>query len=358
MAAIPDSVTDPVAAAIFAAWKRRGDAQPPRTYIGASVIGKECARALWLDFRWCGSPDFSGRMYRLFDRGQREEAAFVADLQSIGMTVYEVDPSTGQQFSFSDLGGHLGGHCDGIATGVPQAPKAPHILEFKTHSSKSFAALKKDGVAKAKPEHMAQMQLYCHWTIQQWGDNGCDRALYVAVNKDTDDIYTERIKYDKEMAEALIAKAKAIITAGDVPPEKIGGPDWYACKWCHHYETCHGTNVPAPNCRNCAYASAKLDGNKRWGCDKHGVDLTAQQQAQGCDSHRFIPPLLVNFATPHDFKNGKVIYMMKDGSGTFSNGDLTSAEIAALHDKASLPNLLNDTYITGLRDHFGAEVVG
>jgi CRISPR/Cas system-associated exonuclease Cas4 (RecB family) len=358
MAAIPPEVTDPVASAIFAAWKRRGDAQTPRTYIGASVIGKPCARALWLDFRWCGRPEFSGRMYRLFDRGQREEAAFVADLQAIGMTVYEVDPATGQQFSFSDLGGHLGGHCDGIATGLPQAPKSPAILEFKTHSSKSFAALKKDGVQKAKPEHWAQCQLYQHWTIEQWGEHGCRQALYVAVNKDTDDIYTERIKYDKDAAEALIAKAKAIITSGDTPPEKIGGPDWYECKWCHYYELCHGTKVPAPNCRNCAYASAKLDGNKRWTCDKHGCDLGAEQQAKGCHEHRFIPALLGNFATPHDFKDGKVIYMMKDGSGQFSNGDLGSDEIAALQDKASLPNLLADPSIKALREQFGGRIVG
>ena len=64
----------------------------------------------------------------------------------------------------------------------------------------------RNGVEKSKPEHWAQMQLYMHWS-------GMERAYYLAVNKDTDDLYGERVHYDKEAATRLVAKAQAVVTA-------------------------------------------------------------------------------------------------------------------------------------------------
>ena len=36
-------------------------------HLGASIIGKDCERALWYDFRWVTRWAFTGRMLRLFD---------------------------------------------------------------------------------------------------------------------------------------------------------------------------------------------------------------------------------------------------------------------------------------------------
>ena len=41
----------------------------PRKYLGASAIGKSCARALWMDFRMVKSQDFTGPQLRLFNTG-------------------------------------------------------------------------------------------------------------------------------------------------------------------------------------------------------------------------------------------------------------------------------------------------
>ncbi len=60
------------------------------------------------------------------------------------------------------------------------------MLEFKTHSAKSFADLAAKGVEASKPQHVAQMQIYMHLT-------GITRALYVAVCKDTDALHIERV---------------------------------------------------------------------------------------------------------------------------------------------------------------------
>ncbi len=72
-------------------WKQRGSSETPRGYLGASAIGKECARSLWYEFRKCSRPDFDGRLYRLFNRGHREEATFVEELRGIGCEVHEFD---------------------------------------------------------------------------------------------------------------------------------------------------------------------------------------------------------------------------------------------------------------------------
>ena len=66
--------------------------------------------------------------------------------------------------------------------------------------AKSFRELVAKGVAEAKPQHQAQMQIYMHLT-------GLTRAMYVAVCKDTDDLHVERVRADADAAERLLAKA-------------------------------------------------------------------------------------------------------------------------------------------------------
>jgi len=40
--------------------------------LGASVIGHECNKYIWLNWRYAIMPDFPPRVLRLFDRGHRE----------------------------------------------------------------------------------------------------------------------------------------------------------------------------------------------------------------------------------------------------------------------------------------------
>ncbi|KKK61528.1 hypothetical protein LCGC14_3013440, partial [marine sediment metagenome] len=143
---------------IFEEYKKAGDAEPTRGYLGASIIGHPCERYLWYCFRQCCSSDFSGRMYRLFETGDREEGRMAANLRSIGCEVHDHD-DVGKQFEVSALGGHFSGHMDGCALGIPEAPKTWHVLEFKTHNAKSFKKLEKEGVQKSKPQHFSQMQI-------------------------------------------------------------------------------------------------------------------------------------------------------------------------------------------------------
>ena len=252
--------------------------------LGASQVGNECEYSLWLSFRWASKQeDFSGRMLKLFERGQNEEAIFIRDLKRIGIDVDEVDEKTGEQFNIHMLGGHFGGYLDGVGTGFIEAPKKKHVLEFKTHNDKSFKKLKKEGVKKSKPSHYDQCQTYMHGT-------GLDRAFYFAVNKNDDELYSERIEYDLSYALRLIEKAKRVIFS-KFPRGKISErPDFFKCKMCSNKDVCFKEALPERNCRTCAHSTPLDSGG--WSCGSTGDLLPVVEQLKGCKEHRFIPPIV------------------------------------------------------------------
>ena len=196
----------------------------PRPHMGASMLGHPCDRWLWLSFRWAVQPEFPGRILRLFRRGHQEEPNIIADLKAVGIEVRDL-----QNQDRVDFGSHVSGSIDAIIDGgVPEAPKKPHIGEFKTHSLKSFNKLNAEGVQKAKPEHYVQMQVYMHGT-------GIDRALYVAVCKDDDRIYTERVRYIKDVAVKAVDRGRRLALSERMPPPLSTDPSWYQCKFCPSY---------------------------------------------------------------------------------------------------------------------------
>lgn len=280
MVVIPKSMTQPTVDAIYHGYEQRRE--PQRGHLGGSMIGRECERELWYGFRWAKQVVFNGRILRLFQRGQLEEKVFEDDLRSVGIKVETIDPVTGKQFRVSAIGGHFAGSMDGIGSGFPEAPVTEHNLEFKTHNEKSFKELQSKGVQKSKPEHYAQMQVYMLLS-------GLTRAFYLAVNKNNDELYSERIKVDKTFAAELIDKAVRVITASE-PPKKISNdPSWFKCKFCDYSDICHGDGIAETNCRTCAHSTPILNGDADWACNKYENDkIPLDFQRKGCDKHAFI----------------------------------------------------------------------
>lgn len=246
-----------------------------RKHLGASVIGKPCARQAWYSFRWTFKENHTPRMRRLFNRGHREEERFIAYLRGAGWTVWEADPHTGKQFRISDWNGHFGGSLDGIAW----HPDFGYFLaEFKTHNAKSFAKLKTEGVRKAKPEHFVQMSTYGAYRRLQY-------AIYMAVNKDDDDLHIEVVELDERLAKEIMNKAGDIITT-QIPPKKLNNSETYFdCKYCAAKGICHGSDPYLKNCRSCEFASPH--DNKTWLCAKFGI-IPEEVIPKGCGYHKEI----------------------------------------------------------------------
>ncbi len=325
-----------------------GKAEPPRPHMGCSILGHSCERYLWLSFRWAVQPKFPGRILRLFRRGQNEEVTIISDLRAIGLDVRGTIEGKQERVEF---GSHVSGSLDAIIeSGVPEAPKKRHIAEFKTHSKKSFDDVFKNGVEKAKFQHFVQMQVYMHGTK-------IDRALYLAVCKDDDRIYTERVRYDKAIAEKYIQRGQRIALSDRMPPPLSTDPSWFECKFCDAYKFCFETKLTKHvNCRTCAHSTAKPDST--WLCERHDGDniIPVEFQRDGCDSH-VLHPDLVPWQQDDGLDDWTAVYVI-DGkpvaNGEPREGVYTSKEIVANASACANPT----EFIDDARKLFDARIAG
>jgi hypothetical protein len=313
-------------------------AERPRPHMGCSTLGHHCERWLWLSFRHAVVEKFEGRILRLFRRGHNEEATIIADLKGAGIDIQSSQARV-------NFGCHVSGSLDGIIeSGVPEAPKKRHVAEFKTHAKKSFEDVVKNGVEKSKPMHFTQMQVYMH------GMN-IDRALYVAVCKDDDRLYTERVRYDKDVAERAIARGQRIALADRIPPPISTDPSWYQCRFCPAHAFCHKAEpTKHANCRTCAHSTSMADST--WRCERHEADAIPEDfQHEGCDDHVIHPDLVPWPMTPSE--DGLSVTWDIDGRQVVNGpGGYTSKEIV------TNPQACETPFVKTVRDAFpGAKVV-
>jgi len=340
---------------------KRGEA------IGAGRVAGRCDRETWLQWRWAyvwvPEPDLE----RIFERGNWEEPRMIKRLRLAGVRMFTTRaeeigaPWTAQGFNlgtvqeswhvFDPFGqpvkgfklkadaeehaeywnqkqikvtalcGHLGGRLDGVGVGFKEAPKSPHVWEQKTGNAKALAHMKKHKVEASKPEHFGQMQIYMR--IKK-----IERAFYLFTGKDDEEIYGERVKLDREKADALIERARKIVES-QAPPERIrNDKTYYPCKFCDAKEICHGSKAPDVNCRTCVHSTPVLDGVDResplWICELGGgkVPIDKFRQVYGCGSHLFIPDLLSPEFTFERAENSPapswMLYRDKSGQPVFN----------------------------------------
>lgn len=246
-----------------------------RTHLGASVIGHDCSRFIWYAFRWVKKEIFDGRMLRLFERGNLEEQRIIKLLRGIGCKVWEVDPITNTQYRIWAVHGHYGGSQDAAGM-LPYLPNMPILFEFKTHNTKSFTNLDNKGLILAKPRHYAQMCAYGkHY--------GFKYGLYIATNKNDDDIHMELVELNYGQADDLIIKAQEIITTKKPPARIAEHPSYYECKYCSFQGVCHFKEKVEINCRSCRNATAVE--NASWYCDLYKQVIPEEFIPKGCHNH-------------------------------------------------------------------------
>jgi hypothetical protein len=269
----------------------------PRWHLGASVIGGECLREAWYAFRWFKQEEKNGRQYRLLNRGHLEEPRFIERLRGIGFEVFEFD-AEGKQYRVSGHKGHYGGSLDTVA--IPpvryELPINAMLVEYKTHSEKSFTKLagkqigkhpllKRDpasrqGLKLSKPQHYSQMCSYGQAYQLKYG-------LYCAVNKNTDELYFEIVELDWTHGVNLYERAGRVIFSQTPPPKVSQSPAYFYCKTlCPVYMQCHYGGKPDANCRSCEHAFPVEDGG--WYCRVHDRNLTRPEVIAGCPQWRAI----------------------------------------------------------------------
>lgn len=247
-----------------------------RSHMGASLIGGECARAIWYNFHWATKSNFSGRLMRLFNRGHLEEARFIAMLLTIGCEVFQQD-ANGNQYRISHADGHFGGSGDGVVIGLPDLPPGTAALaEFKTHNDKSFSELKAKGVRDAKFEHYVQMNVYMR-------KMGIACALYLAVNKNNDELHGEIVALDSAVADQFLDRGEKIVWMQEPPSRLSESPGFFKCRFCDHKPVCHLKAAPDRNCRTCTYSEPAQNG--AWECKLLGTQIDKDTQQIGCGKY-------------------------------------------------------------------------
>lgn len=272
---------------------------PPRAHLGPSQMGDEDQRGQWLRFRWAFEEAHSGRLLRLFRRGHLEEHTVVSDLRAIGCELAHV---LDDQLVI-DYGAHIKGSPDGIIlSGLPEAPNKPHMLEIKTASRKRFEEMRQQGVERSNPTYWVQAHTYMYGLNNHAGIR-LDRCMFIAVCKDDDSIYTERIEYDTSVAERYLARGRQVTMSRRMPEPTYLDPAFYRARWSPFYAAYfprsatdmhmdrlrvqrEGEGLWARvgiNCRTCEYVEPLESGE--WRCNLYASEVPPEFQRQGCDRY-------------------------------------------------------------------------
>lgn len=311
--------------------------QSPRGYIGASMVAQECERAVWYDWIWATPTQFEGRLLRRFDTGHTMEARVIKYLQASGFEVHAENPrarNDKKQYAAEALGGLFRGHVDGFIRGGDDAGIVDlgptwHLLEVKAMASAKYAydeedttystpianklsgkidratgeyvgddkykvegrwwLTKRRGVKDVHQTHYGQLQAYMGVSHEDgangkptwlnWGlDAPLTRALYIAVNTDTEQIHAELVEFEPGWWKAIKQRALRVIRDRANGPERKRENALYPpCRFCNHAEVCHGAEPMQATCRSCVHAVVKMPGDKgmwgkraQWMCQKHG----------------------------------------------------------------------------------------
>ena len=132
----------------------------------------------------------------------------------------------------------------------------------------------KKGVEVSKPLHYAQVQI-------SMALSGMTRALYVALCKDDEQFYVERIKENKTEQKKLLEKITSLTQATLRPAGISDNGSSFGCKFCSVKDVCTRQVEPLRNCRTCSMCSAGPEG--KWVCELNNNTLTFDEQRAACE---------------------------------------------------------------------------
>jgi hypothetical protein len=226
-------------AAIDSALTRKRANQERRDYIGASAIGHECERSI--QFEYAGAlreKDFPPETLRKFDMGHVGEELARAWFIDAGFKLVQKRQRTGERFRWVELDGQFSGEPDGVFIDGPQIPglSYPAMWEHKFVGSKTYKAIAKDGLRKARPGYYGQTQLNMAYL-------GLTDAptVFTVTNGDSGEQLHLLIAFDAEEAQRMSDRGARIVSAtqaGELLPRPFQSSDFYVCKFCAFAQRC------------------------------------------------------------------------------------------------------------------------
>ena len=111
---------------------------------------------------------------------------------------------------------------------------------------------------------------------------GISVCLYLAVNKNNDELYGEIVVLDPIIADQMLERGDRLVWS-DTPPDRIAKtPGFWKCRFCNHSPVCHNNAVPDYNCRTCEFSCPAK--NAEWECmvGNSVVTIDKERQLAGC----------------------------------------------------------------------------
>lgn len=250
-----------ITAVLDSSWKTHRDADPPRKYLGGSMIGRDCEREI--AYQYHKTPiepvmrngvetlGFSGQLYRIFDRGHKGEDRVAEYLRVAGFDLV-THRKDGGQFGWSAMDGLIKGHIDGVILDGPKNVgidyTKPLLWENKILNNATFGKLWNHGLKKTKTVYYVQVNLYMAYME-------LEQCLFTAENADNCEIYSEVLSIDTQVAQEMSDRGVRIVRSREPEdlPRVAGSSDDYRCKECWFAKRCwtqgatNTTPVPAPS---------------------------------------------------------------------------------------------------------------
>lgn len=211
--------------------------------LGASQIGHACERYLWLTIQPdTPTEEFTSQTLYRFADGHACEAVMAERLAAVeGVTLETIDPTTGRQYGARLLDNRFKCFVDGFVMGLIQAPAAAHIWEGKAVNPdkyKKFQKLKRD--LGEKSTLAAWDGVYYAQAVVSMEVFDLTRHYLTVCTPGAREWDSCRTEANPTMARALIARAKRIIEARDMPERASDSPKAPPCLFCRFKDRCHG----------------------------------------------------------------------------------------------------------------------
>lgn len=203
--------------------KREESERKPPQVDRMSSAGR-CYRERWANLQ--GIPidygkGFGAKVLQIFRLGHAVEDVVVDLLVEAGFSVYDQQREVGE--------GQWIGHIDGIIEWSPSGrewDRVTSMLEIKSANANQFALCQKQGYEKWKPAYAAQLHAYMGYIPE------VDEALAVVYNKNTSEIYAERILFDLDEFERLKTNSQIATDSVSMPPRPPEAKS-HGCKLCN-----------------------------------------------------------------------------------------------------------------------------
>lgn len=241
--------------------------------LSPSMLNHPCQRHIFYQFRWASNPSkHKAKMLRIFNRGHRDEQQLIKWLKLANIDIKH-KKNNGNQIGYNIYNSHIKGFIDGLIT----IDNKQYILECKSINDATYTTIETSKLKDGNKEHYLQIQLYMHFMKIY-------DAIYIAINKNNDELYVEHIKYNEVDILSIIELIANLLFTQNIPEQIHNGRQGYICKrfgGCQYSNICLGCEESLKTCRSCIHSEANINSQNNdnsWFCNKHKIVLDIDKQ--------------------------------------------------------------------------------